>query len=94
MSNYIDTDKLVLDRGSNNSQKTMWYHIKLLIDRTPAADVVPVKHGEWKPVDIGGGDYIYVCSVCKQKWTLNDGTPKRNNMHYCPNCGAKLEEAK
>ena len=29
-----------------------------------------------------------------EKWTLNDGTPKRNNMHYCPNCGAKLEEAK
>ena len=50
------------------------------------------KRGEWKETDMGwDGDTAWVCSVCGEPWTLIDGTPKENNMNYCPNCGAKME---
>ena len=51
------------------------------------------KRGEWKETDMGwDGDTAWVCSVCGEPWTLIDGTPKENNMNYCPNCGAKMME--
>ena len=102
MLKYIDSDKLMetikahdylLVAHNNSIDRGMFTAgIQQVIDESPAADVEPVKHGEWKPVDIGGGDYIYVCSVCKQKWTLNDGTPSENHMNFCPNCGADMKE--
>jgi rubrerythrin len=30
------------------------------------------------------------CSVCREWWWLLEGTPKNNNMNYCPICGAKI----
>ena len=51
------------------------------------------KRGEWKETDMGwDGDTAWVCSVCGEPWTLIDGTPKENNMNFCPNCGAKMTE--
>jgi len=32
------------------------------------------------------------CSNCKLLWQLTVGTPKENNMNYCPQCGAKIIE--
>ncbi|MFG5864570.1 hypothetical protein [Metapseudomonas sp. CR1201] len=29
---------------------------------------------------------------CGEKWTLMDGGPKENGMHFCHACGGKLEE--
>ena len=48
----------------------------------PAADVAPVKHGEWdkKPFLIGTS---YYCSECGD----NFGEP----YNYCPKCGAKMK---
>ena len=59
----------------------------------PSADVQPVKHGYWEEVtDYGGwGDTHYRCSVCGEEWYLEDGTPKQNNMDFCPRCGARME---
>lgn len=64
------------------------------IDRFPAADVERVRHGRWKEESDYDGDSIYVCSECGETWTLIDGTPQDNNMHYCPNCGAKMDAQK
>lgn len=51
------------------------------------------KRGEWEETDMGwDGDIAWVCSVCGEPWTLIAGTPKENNMNYCPNCGAKMME--
>lgn len=61
------------------------------IDNIPTADVVPVVHGKWEEFDELYGDTTYKCSVCGEPWTLIDGTPQDNNMHYCPNCGAKMD---
>ena len=53
-----------------------------------AADVVPVRHGEW--VACGDGDNVpWMCSHCG-KTTAH----KYKVMYgkYCPNCGAKMME--
>lgn len=49
----------------------------------PAADVAPVRHGEWI-----ADDYAYNrCSACGREWDDREYvTP------YCPNCGAKMDE--
>ena len=56
-----------------------------LIKSIPAADVVPVVHGEWRWTETGEADYeqFWVCSVCGEKsyWKSN----------YCENCGAKMD---
>ena len=64
------------------------------VESAPAADVVPVRHGRWVLSDMGGWDPDegYVCSICKEPFVLISGTPKENNMNYCPNCGAKMDE--
>ena len=64
-----------------------------IIKLIPIADVQPVKHGCWEEVtDYGGwGDTHYRCSVCGEEWYLEDGTPKQNNMDFCPRCGARMD---
>ena len=66
---------------------------RVIIEAIPAADVAPVRHGRWneESPDALDGDSVYVCSVCGETWTLIEGTPLDNNMHYCPNCGAKMD---
>ena len=53
------------------------------IKAIPAADVVPVVHGEWEriPYSFVGG---YRCPRCGQK-------TMENSWLYCPNCGAKMD---
>ena len=47
------------------------------------------KRGEWVCAD---DDFnIWTCSICGLDFQLNEGTPKENNMAYCPSCGAKME---
>ena len=60
------------------------------IDRIPAADVALVVHGRWD------GDN---CTVCKLPWNYNmtqnaDDWGYFDPMpDYCPNCGARMDEA-
>ena len=56
------------------------------------ADVAPVVHGRWMEREDGFGGTYYMCSRCAEEWTLNDGAPTENNMYYCPQCGAKMDE--
>ena len=55
------------------------------VERFPAADVAPVRHGYWK--DHG---YKWQCSECGALMDL-DGTPRENLLFYCPNCGARMD---
>ena len=76
------------DAGPTTEQ--MLHRIWRNVKEIPAADVVPVVHGEWKYDENDYDDLTYSCSVCGEPWTLIDGTPQDNQMHYCPNCGAKM----
>lgn len=63
------------------------------VDKMPAADVAPVRHGRWieKTIRLEDGyigevfeETCYCCSNCNHEtW---DKTP------YCPNCGALMRE--
>lgn len=45
------------------------------------------KTGHWLAFD----EDTWECSECKDLFTTLDGTPKDNNFHYCPNCGAFMK---
>lgn len=40
--------------------------------------------------DYYGDSIIWCCSVCKDRFIINDGTPEENNYKYCPSCGARM----
>lgn len=48
--------------------------------------------GGWKTVEGIDGDDYYECSNCGEPWVLTAGTPKDNNMNFCPNCGADMRK--
>ena len=44
----------------------------------------------YKQTDI---DYnSWSCNKCKCEWCMEDGTPKDNNLNYCPECGTRIKE--
>ena len=58
------------------------------VDKIPAADVAPVRHGQW----VADCDGISRCSLCwaaapaeDEYWDRIDRPP------YCHNCGAKMD---
>lgn len=61
-----------------------------LAQRMPAANAVPVRHGEWKH-----NDYYeswadkYICSECNHH-ALSDGDYRHELSKYCPGCGAQM----
>ena len=65
------------------------------IERLPAADVAPVRHGHW----IGEGDGyadgelvfdVWYCSECD--YCIDDGTDDPERLpKYCPGCGALMD---
>lgn len=88
----IDTDVLQYRRKDYSSyddvsdeerRRGIVYILKEDIDSAPTID--PVKHGKW--VKIEGLSSDYYCSECEQKWW----TPFPEEMHYCPNCGARMD---
>lgn len=65
------------------------------IERLPAADVVPVRHGRWieypeclRFENAYSDDHI-VCSECHEVFSILDNCTEAFN--YCPNCGAKMD---
>ncbi len=72
--------------GSYNQGEIAAYETALdEIITIPAADVVEVRHGRW--IKIEGLSSDYCCSECNKQWW----TPFPEEMHYCPNCGAKMD---
>ena len=65
------------------------------IDDQPTIDpesLRPTAHWENED-DFYGDSIVWFCSVCKDRFILNDGTPEENNYKYCPSCGARMVNA-
>lgn len=62
------------------------------IDIMPTIDPESLRPtAKWENEDDHYGDsIIWCCSVCKDRFVLNDGTPEENNYKYCPSCGARM----
>lgn len=65
------------------------------IKKLPAADVAPVRHGQWDGEGDGYADGeividVWYCSKCG--YCIDDGTDDPNILpNYCPHCGAKMD---
>ena len=92
MAEYIDREAALKRfeeiKQSGISLKDAIYidGVMAVIETLPAADVEPVRHGEW--VDTPNGTET-ICSYCKADWNVFDNDTYRFN--YCPHCGAKME---
>ena len=71
-------------------RRTIMRSIQLIMEQ-PKVDAAPVVHGHWIPQDGYCDDLYYTCSACGCDWLCIEGTPEENNMRYCPECGAKMD---
>ena len=92
MSEYIERGALLEPETFLQDADGFDYSAVLSVDirAAKAADVVEVKHGEWvewwppKHMILTGEEMLYRCSSCDAKYS------NKENMRYCPNCGAKM----
>ena len=59
------------------------------IERIPAADVMPVRHGRWEWEFPNNGWANLICSECG--YTKNTDIHVRLGYRFCPNCGARMD---
>ena len=96
MNNDLISRKALLDRIEKDAP-WWWqnFHSYLIVDmlkEAPAIEAEPVRHGKWQLNPNGIYDNnTWVCSVCGEPWMLIDGSPEENFMHYCPQCGARMD---
>lgn len=93
MARYIDADKLMesMIKGLFPNEKTGTpFDVLRTIEQTPTADVVEVKHGEWKPTE-PDSDVRFFCSECETEISTSWDYDNAEMWRYCPNCGAKMD---
>lgn len=66
--------------------------IRETITQVPAADVEPVRHGQWLRTDDDWNSLTtFQCTVCGEEFCFEiDEDIELLNYNYCPNCGAKM----
>lgn len=71
--------------------KEFWDLLPQRMNAIPAADVAPVVYASWidRTDDPSAG--FWECGNCGEPWVLIEGTPEDNVMHYCPQCGARMD---
>jgi hypothetical protein len=76
-------------RGFEHAMYRKVCEAEIAIGKTPAADVVEVKHGRWidGAENFTCGNHNAECSVChcNVSWSGCD-----EDFNYCPNCGADM----
>lgn len=103
MSRYIDADKLISSlahykQGKWGEYETLSvFELESAIENfadTNEAEVAEIKRGRWIKND---GRYGWHCSVCGEDdlyafaWNSDTGENELQD-HYCPNCGAKMDD--
>ena len=91
----IDTDAIirrVVIGGSEQCKKCALAEMLYNIVNASTVEAEPIRHGHWIMCD---EEYnAYECSICHDAWAVEEGSPSENNMHYCQNCGAKMDEVR
>lgn len=62
-------------------------------DDFPAADVEPVRHGQWLRTDDDWSSLVTIqCSACGGEWYFEvDEDVQLLGYNYCPGCGCKMD---
>lgn len=87
MARLIDADKAIFELGIEDWE----IDCKHFIDEQPTVDAVEVVHGEWLQMEFWPNGGTWRCSECGRQIMFLEGTPITEEMHYCPNCGAKMD---
>ena len=61
------------------------FAVDCILKAIPAADVAPVRHGEWEIVVGSNGKEYMVCTCCRVSQDLT------GVFTYCPNCGCRMD---
>lgn len=96
MAEYIERERLLRDvRIIGNQPWSEWETAGVIdvINKQPAADVAPVKHGKWIEKQLDNfRKYQVTCSNCGWVGIENyDSYNDPSDFNYCPNCGAKMD---
>ena len=102
MADYISRDEAIERIQPHVKPQTVYgegylqaiEHATAILELMPAADVQPVKHGEW---DFQGYQ-LFKCTNCKEIFTQNQLEAMQNHINqeeftfpnFCPNCGADM----
>lgn len=93
MARHIDADKLIWQVQNNDKYGTITKQMFIsLLQNSEMEDVAPVVHAHWIEEDDGWENPYWTCSHCREPWWLEEGTPEDNNMFFCMNCGAKMDD--
>ena len=85
MTEYIEREAVKEAIGFIRLHHIEYAENKSLLDainEIPAADVEPVRHGQWKQARYTEAP-LYICSECDK--------PEYKRHKFCPNCGAKMK---
>ena len=90
----IDTDEET-EKGRAKWDSGLWIRYKVFEDAiTLAPRVDTERHGHWVE---NNGRYGWFCSQCKKEnnyaYDYNENNVIELQDHYCPNCGAKMDES-
>lgn len=91
MDDYISREAAV-EQCKRHSDYTAW-SIKDGIEAIPAADVEPVRHGQWLRTDDDWNSLVTIqCSACGGEWCFEvDEDVQLLGYNYCPGCGCKMD---
>ena len=87
MDEYIKREAAIKDL-LNDSPEQVGYSREDAADcirYMDAADVAPVRHGEWEIVVGSNGNEYMVCTCCRVSQDLT------GVFTYCPNCGCRMD---
>ena len=87
MAEYIERKRAVVDAcNALELYPSEYAQLEDALNKVPAADVAPVKHGKWERVvpskNAAKWSSKVSCSICHR-----EGYTRYN---YCPNCGAMM----
>lgn len=99
MARYIDAEKLaklcdiMADKCDiPGASESVWHQFRTVVECSPTADVVEVKHGKWE--ETGDGYLHRECGMFFDTylWANRIYDIFHNGFNYCPNCGADMRE--
>ena len=94
MAEYIEREKVLeiaKDKYYSDFHKSMadLTSLRELLEDSPTADVVEVKHSYWQCSNVRMSSRDITCKYCHRTETISNGN---EDFEYCPHCGAKMDE--